>query len=205
MNATVSHSATSPRASTSMAVRYLTAGPGRNRPVASRRPCAAHPRLGAPLLAAKMVPSVGGRCPWPTSRGPRRAPRVLRRRRRLRREPPGHGARRAPAVRLASVGAHQRPRQDRARPGPVHPPPRRERWVGDRRHHRVVARARAVRRHAQRIQHAAGGRRPARADRQRCHRRGRHRRAGGDRRSGPGGPLPAREGVRRRRRSRAVP
>ena len=35
--------------------------------------------------------------------------------------------------------AHQRPRQDRARPGPVHPPARRRRRLGARRHHRVVA------------------------------------------------------------------
>ena len=35
--------------------------------------------------------------------------------------------------------ADQRPRQDRSRPGAVHPPARRRRRVGARRHHRVVA------------------------------------------------------------------
>ena len=58
----------------------------------------------------------------------RRAPGVPQRRRRLRREPPRHGpggGRRA----LETLQAHadQRPAQDRAGPGPVHPPARRRR------------------------------------------------------------------------------
>ena len=49
-------------------------------------------------------------------------------------------------------------RQDRARSGPVHPPPRRDGRVGGRRHHRLVGVRRGLRRDAQRLEHRPGGR-----------------------------------------------
>ena len=89
---------------------------------------------------------------------------------------------------------------DRARAGPVHPPARPRRRLGARRHHRVVGRRRALRRHAQRLEHRPGARRP----RGRGGRR-RHRRPGDPRRPGPGGPRAAGHGVARGRRRRPVP
>ena len=107
---------------------------------------------------------------------------------RVRRQPPRHrpgagtGCARPPAGR-----AHQRPRQDRAGPGAVHPPARRRRRVGARRHHRVVDRRRAcstscpTRRTPSGWSTAIGGE-DVTAD------------AGDHRRPGTGGPRPAGHG-----------
>ena len=71
----------------------------------------------------------------------------------------------ADADRRAAVRVDQRPAQDRPGSGAVHPPARRERRLGARRHHRVVDRRRPLRRHAQRhrntdrVRAAIGGRR----------------------------------------------
>ena len=71
-----------------------------------------------------------------------------------------------------------------AGPGAVHAPARRGRRLGARRHHRVVGRRRALRRHAQRLEHRPGRRRArGRGD-------GRHRRRGPS--SPCRGPRPAR-------------
>ena len=56
-------------------------------------------------------------------------------------------------LRPPAVGAHQRPGQDRPGPGAVHPPARRGRRLGARRHHRLVGRRRALRRDAERVEH----------------------------------------------------
>ncbi len=102
-------------------------------------------------------------------------------------------------LRSPAVDAHQRPRQDRARSCAVHPPARRHRCLGGRRHHRVVAprRSRRLRRDAERVQHQWRTRR---------HRRRRHHppacgRCGtGTRRQGAGV-----DGVSRGRCSRSLP
>ena len=65
-------------------------------------------------------------------------------------------------VRRAAVDAHQRPRQDRPGPSPVHAPAQRRR-LRRRRHHRVVGRRGRVRRHAQRVEHLGRHRGAARA------------------------------------------
>ena len=78
-------------------------------------------------LGARFVDFGGWEMPLSYPSGhDRRAPGLPPRRRRLRRQPPRHRARRR-AGRAASAAArpHQRPRQDRARAGAVHPPPRR--------------------------------------------------------------------------------
>ena len=146
-----------------------------------------------------MVPFGGWEMPLAVSeRHHRRAPGLPGRRGGLRRQPPGHGARQRPAgAGPAPVDADQRPGQDRPGPGPVHPPARRRRRVGPRRHHRVVDRRRDLRRHAERLQHRPGSRRPRR--RRRHQRAGHHRHPGADRPAQPVG------GLARGGRGRPVP
>ena len=84
-------------------------------------------------------------------------------------------------------------------PGAVHPPARRGRRLGARRHHRVVGRRRALRRHAQRVEHRPGRGRARRGGGRR------HRRAGHHRRAGPAGPGAARAGQPRGGGHRALP
>ena len=88
-------------------------------------------------------------------------------------------------------------RQDRPGPGPVHPPARRGRRLGARRHHRVVGGDRAsstscpTRSNTERVVDAIGG-------------DGRHRRPGRRRRAGARGPALARRRVARGRRGAAA-
>ena len=71
------------------------------------------------------------------------------------------------------------------------------RCVGARRHHRVVGRRGALRRHAERLEHRPGGGRDRR--------RGRHRQPGDPRRAGPDGPDAARHHRARGRGRRSLP
>ena len=117
-----------------------------------------------------------------------RAPGLPRGSRGVRRQPPGHRPGRRPGrVRPSAEVTEQRPAPDLGRPGAVHPSLGRDR-VGGGRHHRVVARRGAFRRHAQRVQHEPGGG---------GHRGGRYdQRAGHHRRAGPRGARPPGRGVR---------
>ena len=152
-----------------------------------------------------MVPFGGWEMPLEyADRHDRRAPRLPPRRRRVRRVAPRHGAgRRCRRPGDAAGRALQRPRQDRSRPRPVHPPARRRRRLGARRHHRVVAPGRRrrgvprLRRDAQRVEHRPRPRRRRRARDD--------ARAGRARRAGSAGPRSPGDGVPRRRRRRALP
>ena len=120
----------------------------------------------------------------------------------VRRVAPRHRARRGRRfLRRAPARVHERPVEDRAGSGPVHPSPRRRRRVGARRHHRVVApveRGRSsVRRDAERIQHRPRARRD-RGPRD-------HARPGRDRGPGPDRPNHRRVVLAGGGRGRSVP
>ena len=107
-----------------------------------RVPAAGHPLDGEPAVTpstrrstpstARSAPgwcrSAAGTCRSSTRRHDRRAPGVPPGGSRVRRVAPRHRARRRRRTRsTACRHAHQRPRQDRARAGAVHPPARRRR------------------------------------------------------------------------------
>ena len=173
------------------------------RPVALARPSdVASTRPSTPPTARSgpsMVPFGGWEMPLSYPDGTLAEHRACRERRgRLRRQPPRHRAGRGagrlrPRSRRALTNDLA---QDRRRAGRSTPTCSTSRRLGARRHHRVVGRRRALRRHAQRVEHRPGacdaiGGADVTAE------RGRHRRAGAR------GPAPA--GSRRARGGRGRP
>ena len=143
-------------------------------------------------LGAKMAPFGGWDMPI-QYRGVLEEHRACRERRgRVRRVAPRHRRVRRPGrVRRAAVAAHQRPRPHRPGPGAVHAPARPGRRARRRRHHRVVGRARALPRDAERVEHRPARRRDREApigdggvDARRRHRDARRARGAGPERAG---------------------
>ena len=147
--------------------RSTAEGADRSRPVAVPRVTLQHSPLDAVhrALGAKMVPFGGWEMPMPVPVGHAgRAPGL----------PPGAVAfdvshlgtvrvDRAGGVRAPPGGAHQRPRQDRPGPGPVHPPARRRPTPRCSTTSSCGGWATTIRRHAQRLQHRAGAGTPSAA------------------------------------------
>jgi hypothetical protein len=129
-------------------------------------PCARSPLDAVHRAAAgarRWCRSAAGRCRSTTARARSRSTSPAERRRGVRRVAPRHRpGQRGPTPSSACSARSPTTSQDRTRSGAVHPPARRDRRVGARRHHRLVApdrRRAGVRRDAERVQHRPRGRR----------------------------------------------